>query len=158
METWKPAFSRKISNGSNCRLFFLKPWPGASQFAYSDAKGNTLTLQWVKEFYWVEFTIGVIITLIVVFAAYEALHQSPYTMNAYTPTTTTGTGTPGTTTTTPGQAAGGILSWIAKNWQVSVLVAGGLVATPFVVRHVAQAREAETGPVPYTHLTPPTTD
>ena len=124
----------------------LKAWPGATQFAYSDAKGNTLTLQWIKEFYWFEFMVGVLITLIVVYAAYQVLHQSQYTMTAYTPSTgtgTTGTGTTPITSTTPGQAAGGILTWIVDNWEVSALIAGGLVAAPFVVRHMAQTREAE---------------
>ncbi len=125
----------------------LKPWPGASQFAYASVDGNTLTLEWVKEFYWLEFTIGVIITLIVAYAAYEMLHGSQYSMTAYTPATGTGTGTgTGTTGTTPintTTAASGILAWSVRNWPVLVLGGAGLVAAPFVMRELARTREAE---------------
>ena len=124
----------------------VKAWPGASQVAYSQESGNALVLEWIKEGPEAWILIGVILTLIAAYAIYTLLHQSPYTMSAYTPAT--GTGTTGTTTgttpiTTPGQAAGGILVWSEKNWPVLVLGGGLLIATPFVMRELARTREAE---------------
>lgn len=141
--TWAQALDQQWQQGKIRYLDtgkVIQGWPGASQLAYSDAKGDTLTIEWLKEGPEVWILVGIIITLIAAYAIYTMLHQSPYTMSAYTPAT----GTNGTTTTaTPGQVAGGILAWSAQNWPVLAVGGGLLVAAPFVVRHVAQTREAE---------------
>ena len=115
----------------------LLAWPNATQVAYSDPQGNTLTMQWLKGQPWGWIIVGILVAIMIVYEL-NVIRGSQYNLTAYTPATVT----PGTTTT-PGQAAGGILSWIVKNWQISALVAGGLIAAPFVVRHVAATREAE---------------
>ena len=118
----------------------LKAWPGASQIAYSDSTGNTMTLEWLKGQPWGWIVVGILVAVMVVYEI-NTIRGSQYSMTAYTPATSTGT--TGTTTTTLNSAAGGTLSWLAKNWEVSALVVLGLVGAPFVVRHMAQTREAE---------------
>ena len=117
----------------------LKAWPGASQVAYSDASGNTMTLEWLKGQPWGWIVVGILVAVMVVYEI-NTIRGSQYSMTAYTPAT--GTGTTGTTTSTL-PSGSTILASAAKNWPWIVLVGGGLVATPFVIRHVAETREAE---------------
>ena len=117
----------------------LKAWPGASQVAYSDASGNTMTLEWLKGQPWGWIVVGILVAVMVVYEI-NTIRGSQYSMTAYTPAT--GTGTTGTATSTLPSGTS-ILTWAEKNWAWIVLGAGGLAAAPFVVKHLAQTREAE---------------
>lgn len=135
---WATALQQQFQQGKiQVNGTQIKPWANfPNQIAWSDSTGDTMYVRWVKE-EWEAWLIVGVLAVVIIAENLNVLRGSNYSLSAYTPTTG---GTP--TTTTPGQAAGGILTWAVQNWPVIVVGAGVLVAAPFVVRHVAGTEES----------------
>lgn len=104
----------------------IPAWSGASQIAYANDQSATLTLQWVKGQPWVWVIVGVLLAIAAV-SLYRVLAHGGYTLSA---------------ASSLSKAVISAGSLLIKNWPITLGVAAVLVTAPFVVRHVAEAREA----------------
>jgi hypothetical protein len=112
-----------------------EPWreyPG--QIAFGDDATDTVTIRVLKEqpplvALYILIGVAAVIAIAVVWDNLSS-PSTPWTAQSSVP---------------PAVAlnAGGILKFITQNWAILALGAGGLVAMPFIIRHIAQTREAE---------------
>jgi hypothetical protein len=109
----------------------LQPWPGAAAIAYGDDAAGTLTLQWIKASPWVWIVVGILLAALGA-ALYYILTSANYRMTSTPPSSQVAL--------TSGPA---FLAWAVQHWYVWVIGAGAMAAAPFVVRKVAELREAE---------------
>lgn len=114
----------------------IQPWPEyPSQVAWGDDATGTITFRALKAQWQAIFFIALGAALVIAFVVlwnHWSQPSTPWQAQAAYP--------PGQQPTITGQ---GILAWLARNWPWLLLAGGALAAAPFVVRKVAELREAE---------------
>lgn len=110
----------------------LKTWPSMNgALATGDDESGVVIIRWVKEFAWL-VPIIVLLVGILAGAALVYLLGRNSASGRYLP--------PSGQTSGQSQSP---LDWALRHWQWIVLGAAALAVAPFVVRHLAQLREAE---------------
>lgn len=113
----------------------LKAWPGLNHIAVADTSTDTVYLTWVKEGVFAWILVGVVIALVLGAALYYVLSQSHANMQKLTPTQKL--------SQTASTASANALQWSMQNWPILAVGAVGLAATPWVLKKIAESKEAE---------------
>lgn len=115
----------------------IAPWPEYPNAVAFVRDANTLILRWVKkgpELVWI--IVGVLVA-IGIYLVYQLLKQAPYSLSSANPQSGTGANQQGTGI----PSASGILDWIITHPAEDLLILGGAVGLPFLIREIASTRE-----------------